>query len=99
MPSLIRHTGFPSPADDYISQNLNLNELIIKHPSATYFLKFKGSPKFDVLTNDLLIIDKSITPRANQLIITIKDNEFHLEKFSNKTPSIWGTVTNIIRHA
>ena len=98
MPPQLRHTGFPSPADDYISKNLNLNELLIRHPSATYFIKFRGTPRFNVLTNDLLVVDKSLHPKQNQLVITVTDNEFHLEKFSHKTPEIWGTITNIIRH-
>ena len=34
--------GFPSPADDYVEQNLDLNEFLIKHPAATFFVKVSG---------------------------------------------------------
>jgi DNA polymerase V len=94
-----KQTGFPSPANDYIAKNLNLNELLIKHPSATYFIRFKGSPKFNVMPNDLLIVDKALNPSLEQLVIVTKENGFKLEKYTNNTPQIWGTVTSIIRHA
>ncbi|HOW03060.1 MAG TPA: S24 family peptidase, partial [Caldisericia bacterium] len=39
--------GFPSPADDFIDKNLDLNEFLIKHPVATYLLKVSGNSMID----------------------------------------------------
>lgn len=98
MPEILKHTGFPSPADDYIEQNLNLNKLLISRPAATYFVRFQGSPRFGVQKEDLLIVDKSLNPRFGKLVIEITENEFRLSKFSAKTKNLWGSVTSIIRN-
>ncbi|EOK4350035.1 S24 family peptidase, partial [Escherichia coli] len=55
--------GFPSPAADYIEQRIDLNQLLIQHPSATYFVKASGDSMIDggISDGDLLIVDSAIT--------------------------------------
>ena len=63
--------GFPSPATDYMENKLDLNEYLIKHPAATFIVKAKGPSMSDagILSGDLLIVDRSITPKSNDIVI------------------------------
>ena len=53
--------GFPSPGDDYIEKELDLNELLIKNPSATFFVKVEGESMLDagIKSGDTLIVDRT----------------------------------------
>jgi len=75
--------GFPSPADDFIDKNLDLNEFLIKHPAATYLLKVSGNSMIDAGINsgDILIVDRSIEPTDNKIVVAIIDGEFTLKRF------------------
>jgi DNA polymerase V len=79
--------GFPSPADDDIEDKLDLNELLIKHPSATFFLRVSGSSMINagIHHNDILIVDRSISPAHGKIVIAAVNGELtvkrlHLEK-------------------
>ena len=63
--------GFPSPASDYIEHKLDLNEYLISHPAATFIVKVHGSSMTDsnIRPGDLLIVDKSLTPKHNSIVI------------------------------
>ena len=81
--------GFPSPADDYIEKNLDLNEYLIKHPSATFFLKVEGESMIDagIHSGDILIVDRSLEPKNNKIIIAALDGELtvkRIKKTKNK---------------
>ena len=56
--------GFPSAADDYTEQSLDLNEHFIEHPAATYFVRASGESMTGagIVHNDLLIVDRSLKP-------------------------------------
>lgn len=56
--------GFPSPAEDYIEKNLDLNELLVKHPAATFFVRVSGHSMMgaNIHDQDILIVDRSIEP-------------------------------------
>lgn len=63
--------GFPSPAQDYIEQTLDLNELCIKHPAATFFVRVEGDSMIDagISPNDILVVDRSITAEHGDIVI------------------------------
>ncbi len=63
--------GFPSPAADYIEQTLDLNELCIKHPAATYFVRVQGDSMIDagIQPDDVLVVDRSIQAEHGDIVI------------------------------
>ena len=69
--------GFPSPAADYVEQRIDLNQLLIQHPSATYFVKASGDSMID---GDLLIVDSAITASHGDIVIAAVDGEFTVKK-------------------
>ncbi|MGL6134120.1 MAG: LexA family protein, partial [Prochlorococcaceae cyanobacterium] len=62
--------GFPSPADDYVEGCIDLNEVLIRHPSSTFFLRVSGDSMRDagILDGDLLVVDRAIEPRAGLVV-------------------------------
>lgn len=75
--------GFPSPADDYIDKNIDLNEYLIKHPATTYLLKVSGNSMIEAGINsgDILIVDRSLESTDNKIVVAIIDGEFTLKRF------------------
>lgn len=69
--------GFPSPADDFSEDSLNLNEYLIKHPKATFFARAEGHSMRDVgiADNDLLVVDRAMTPRQDAIVIIAVNGE------------------------
>ena len=54
--------GFPSPAEDYIEKTLDLNELCIEHPTATFFVRVQGESMIEagIFPDDVLVVDRSL---------------------------------------
>lgn len=69
--------GFPSPADDYIEETIDLNKHIIKRPAATYFARANGDSMVGVgiFNGDLLVVDRSKTPVTGSVVIAVMNGE------------------------
>ena len=74
--------GFPSPAQDYVEQRIDLNELMIQHPSATYFVKSSGDSMVDagIGEGDLLVVDSSRRAVHGSIVIAAVDGEFTVKR-------------------
>ena len=70
--------GFPSPAEQYLEPPLDLNELLVKRPAATFFVKVEGDSMINagIHDKDLLVVDRSLTPANGDIIIAAVDGEF-----------------------
>ena len=75
--------GFPSPATEYIENNLNLHDLMVTKPAATFFMKASGDSMIGVgiFPDDLLVIDRSIKPRSGQIVVAAVQGEYTLKVF------------------
>jgi DNA polymerase V len=80
--------GFPSPADDYVEGILNLNEKLIPRPSSTFLVRAEGDSMngAGIFEGDLLIVDKSITPAHNQIVIAVVNGEFTVKRLLYRFP-------------
>ncbi|MCF8358792.1 MAG: translesion error-prone DNA polymerase V autoproteolytic subunit [Prolixibacteraceae bacterium] len=76
--------GFPSPAEDYIEGRIDLNTELIKNPSSTFFGRVNGDSMIDagIGNGDLIVIDKSVEPRNNSIVVCVIDGEFTIKRFS-----------------
>lgn len=74
--------GFPSPAQDFVEKRIDLNELLITHPSATYFLRVSGESMIDGQINhgDLLVVDSAKKPQSGDIVIASVFGEFTVKK-------------------
>ncbi|MEE9654188.1 translesion error-prone DNA polymerase V autoproteolytic subunit [Kluyvera ascorbata] len=74
--------GFPSPAQDYVEQRIDLNKLVIRHPSATYFVRAAGDSMngAGIGSGDLLVVDSAKTAHHGDIVIAAVDGEFTVKR-------------------
>ena len=79
--------GFPSPADDYIENNLSLSELLIRNNLSTFLMKTSGDSMMDVSINDgdILVVDRSIEPKNRDIVIAIFEGNLTVKRLIFKT--------------
>lgn len=83
--------GFPSPADDFLEDKLDLNEKLIRHPAATFFVRVAGNSmiKAGIHSGDLLIVDRSLEPKHGNIVVAIIEGEFTVKRISKKGEQIY----------
>jgi DNA polymerase V len=88
--------GFPSPADDHIEQALDLNEHLVKHPAATFFVRADGDSMLGagIHPGDLLIVDRALEAREGSVIIAVVDGEFTVKRFEKRGGTIFLSPEN-----
>jgi DNA polymerase V len=88
--------GFPSPATDYLETKLDLNEYLIKHPAATFIVKASGLSMIDagILSGDLLIVDRSVTPKNDNIVIASVFGDLTVKKLRKKGPNLFLVSAN-----
>lgn len=76
--------GFPSPADDYLECHLDLNEHLIRHPAATFFVRASGDSMKDagIFSGDMLIVDRSIEATHGKIVIAALEGGLTVKRLS-----------------
>lgn len=74
--------GFPSPASDYCERKLDLNELCIQHPAATYFVRAQGDSMIDagIFPGDVIVVDRSISASHGDIVIASFNGELTVKR-------------------
>lgn len=74
--------GFPSPAQDYIEQRIDLNKLLVSHPGATYFIKVSGDSMIEAGINDgdMLVVDSSLKAEHGDIVVAALSGEFTVKQ-------------------
>lgn len=82
--------GFPSPAADYIEEDIDLAKYLVPKPLATYLVRVVGNSMIDahIPPDALLVVDKSITPKNNQIVVACIDGEFTVKRFIKNSSGI-----------
>ena len=90
--------GFPSPARDFTEGTIDLNEELIPHPNATFIVRARGDSMVGsgIYPGDLLIVDRSIKPRNESIIIAVLDGELSVKilRFKNKQVNLASSNNN-----
>jgi len=78
--------GFPSPATDYCERKLDLNDLCIQKPAATYFVRAQGDSMIDagIFPGDVLVIDRSIDASHGDIVIAAVNGELTVKLLETK---------------
>jgi len=100
--------GFPSPAQDYVEAELDLNQYCISRPSSTYFVRAIGNSMTDIglHSGDLLIVDKAEQARHGDIVIAEVEGEFTVKRLLLKPrpglqamnptyPTLWPTPEHL----
>jgi len=88
--------GFPSPADDHMEHGISLDEELIRHPAATFFVRVRGESMRDagIHGGDILVVDRSVTPVDKQIVVAMVDGEFTVKRFRKKGGRIFLEAEN-----
>ncbi len=76
--------GFPSPAEDWLEDTLDLNDLLVKNPPATFLLRVSGDSmeQGGILDGSILVVDRSITPKPGMVIVATHDNGLTVKRYT-----------------
>lgn len=82
--------GFPSPAEDYIEGKLDLNELMVAHPAATFFVRVAGDSMLGagIHHNDILVVDRSLEPVHGKVVIAVLDGELTVKRLFRRNGAV-----------
>ena len=88
--------GFPSPASDYIEHKLDLNNYLISNPAATFIVKASGTSMIDanIQSGDLLIVDKSLNPKNNSIVIASIFGDLTVKRLKKKNKANFLVANN-----
>jgi DNA polymerase V len=78
--------GYPSPADDYLDGSLDLNQHLIKHPTATFFVRVAGESMREagIHSGDVLIVDRALTPSDGSVVIAVVNGELTVKRLAKR---------------
>ena len=88
--------GFPSPAQDYIDEAIDLNRELVKHPASTFYGRVSGNSMIDAGLDDgdIIVVDKSIKPMNGHIAVCYIDGEFTIKYIKIDDGVIWLEPSN-----
>ena len=88
--------GFPSPADDYTEENIDLNEYLIQNPFSTFFIRVKGDSMINsgIQDQDLIIVDKSLIAKPGNIVIAMIDGRFTVKTLEKRNDELYLKAEN-----
>lgn len=88
--------GFPSPADDYLDNPLDFNELLIENPAATFAIRVGGDSLIGIgiFPNDIAIVNRAATPVDGSIILALLDGEFTMKQYRKRRTRSWLEAKN-----
>ena len=88
--------GFPSPAEDHMHSKLDLNYLLVQHPSATYYVRVIGDSMINagIVSGDLLVVDRSLEANDGGIIVAFIEGEFTVKRIKKKKNKIFLQAEN-----
>lgn len=83
--------GFPSPADDHLEAAIDLNEQLVQHPAATFFVRVQGHSMINagIHHGDLLIVDRSLQPKSGAIVIAVVNGELTVKRLHIDAGNVW----------
>jgi DNA polymerase V len=75
-------SGFPSPADDYVEDRLDLNRLLVHNKSATFFLRVRSDSMVNagIFDGDIIVVDRAVEPADRSVVVAVVDGELTVKR-------------------
>ncbi len=76
--------GFPAPGDDQVEKVLDINDLVVKHPTSTFFVRVEGDSMVGagIFSDDVLVVDRSVTPKDGSIVVAAVYGELVVKRLS-----------------
>ncbi|MBF0446727.1 MAG: repressor LexA [Magnetococcales bacterium] len=83
--------GFPSPADDYVEGHLDLNQHLIDHPAATFFVRVEGSSMTGagIHHGNILVVDRSLEAKDGDIVVAVVYGELTVKRLQHTNKKVW----------
>ena len=83
--------GFPSPADDFLEFNLSLDKKLIKHPSATFFVRVSGNSMVNakIFDGSILLVDRAEEIKNGDIVLVVIDGHFTVKRYKKLGKNIF----------
>lgn len=85
--------------ENVVHNRLDLYDLVTLHPHATFYFRYEGFdlPEIFINKNDVLVIDRSVSPKIGNIVLVNLEGEFVIQKFSHQeNAEIWGVVCYVV---
>lgn len=88
--------GFPSPAEDYIEDRLDLNEHLIDHPAATYFVRVAGTSMLEagIHDGDILVVDRALEPVDGKVVVASINGNLSVKRLKKEDDTVYLVAEN-----
>ena len=88
--------GFPSPAEDFMDLDLNLQEYLVRHPSATFCVRVTGDSMENagIYSGDVMVVDRALEPQNNTIVLAVLDGEFTVKRIQKKGQELYLSPEN-----
>jgi len=87
---------FPSPADDFREKRLDITDLLVPHPTSTYFMRTSGEAMVGVgiQDGDIVVVDRALSASDSAIIVARLDQEFMLRRLRTRSGKTWLLAAN-----
>ncbi len=88
--------GWPSPADDYVERRLDLNELLVRRPESTYFVRVEGESMIEagIYAGDVLVVDRAEEARPGDVVVAALDGELTVKRLERHEGRLYLVAEN-----
>lgn len=86
--------GFPSPAEEYLQGKLDLNEHLIRHPAATFYVRAAGvsMERAGILSGDVLVVDRAEHAVSGDIVVAVVSGELLVKRLKKARDGVWLTA-------
>ncbi len=83
--------GFPAPGDDLVEDTLDINDLLVEHPDATFFVRVAGDSMegAKIFSDDILVVDRSVNPKNRNIVVAAVFGEMVVKRLVIEKSGTW----------
>ena len=83
--------GFPSPAEDFMDLDLNLQDYLVQHPSATFCVRVTGDSMQNagIFSGDVMVVDRALEAKNNNIVLAVLDGEFTVKRIQKRAGKLY----------
>ena len=83
--------GFPSPAEDFMDLDLNLQDYLVQHPSATFCVRVTGDSMQNagIFSGDVMVVDRALESKNNSIVLAVLDGEFTVKRIQKRAGKLY----------